>query len=128
MATRHNVGRLMQLWRTESAVPNFFGCSRLLHSKHCKLINLKPHLDSKRSDKCNTNLEGTELGSGSTLVPVQTLVRPFGACTQVWTGTRVDTRPRSPLLVGIVYLFWPIAIQLCCDSTQETTAFRLHQG
>ena len=41
----------------------------------------------------------------STLVSVQTLVRPFGACTRVWTDTRVDTRPRTSLLVGLVYLF-----------------------
>ena len=48
------------------------------------------HLDTDISDKCNTNLKGTELRSGSTLVPVQTLVRPFMACTRVWTDTRVD--------------------------------------
>ena len=48
-------------------------------------------------------LRGMNLGLVSTLVPVKTLVRPSGACTRVWTGTRVDTKPRSPLLVGIVY-------------------------
>ena len=56
------------------------------------------------SDKCNTNLEGIELWSGSTLVSGQTLVHPFRACTRVWPDTCVDTRPRSPLLVGIVYV------------------------
>ena len=40
----------------------------------------------------------------STLVSAQTLVRPFGACTRVWTDTRVDTRPRTSLSVGLVYI------------------------
>ena len=34
-------------------------------------------LDAERSDKCNSNLEGIELGSGSTLVSGPTLVRPY---------------------------------------------------
>ena len=46
------------------------------------------------------------MNSGLDHTPVvQTRVRPFGACTRVWTETRVDTRPRSPLLVGIVYVY-----------------------
>ena len=40
----------------------------------------------------------------STLVSVQTLVRPFEACTRVWTDTGVDTRPRTSLSVGLVYV------------------------
>ena len=46
---------------------------------------------------------GLNSGLVSTLVLVQTRVQTFGLCTRVWTGTSVDTRPRSPLLVGIVY-------------------------
>ena len=55
-------------------------------------------LDVERYDKSNTNLEGNELGSGPTLM------HPFGACTRVGPDPLVDTRPRSPLLVGIIYV------------------------
>ena len=34
---------------------------------------------------------------------VQTLVQTFGLCTRVWTDTRVDSSPCTPLLVGLVY-------------------------
>ena len=68
-------------------------------------MDLGPCLDAERYDKSKTNLEGNVIGSGSTLVPVQTLVRPFRACTQVWTGTCVDTSPCTPLSVSLVYVF-----------------------
>ena len=35
---------------------------------------------------------------------VHTLVQTFGLCTRVWTDTCVDTSPRTPLSVGLVYL------------------------
>ena len=51
-----------------------------------KNINIKPHLDTERNDKSNTNLKGNEMGSGSTLMPVQALVRPFGLVSSMYRG------------------------------------------
>ena len=62
----------------------------------------------KDNDKSKTNLEGNVLGSGSTLMSVQTLVQTFGLCTRVWTDTRVDTSPCTPLSVGLVYVMHEI--------------------
>ena len=40
----------------------------------------------------------------STLVSVQTRVQAPKGRTRVWTDTRVDTRPRTSLSVGLVYI------------------------
>ena len=61
-------------------------------------------LDSERSDKSNTILEGNELMSGSTLVSGRPSCGPSGPALGPKPDPRVDTRPRSPLLVGIVYV------------------------
>ena len=44
---------------------------------------------------------------GSTLVSGPTLVQPFGLCTWVLANTRVNTRPGSPLSVGILLQGYP---------------------
>ena len=50
-----------------------------------------------RSDESKTNLKGIVLMSGSTLM----LGRPFAHLS---TDTHVDTLPRTPLSVGLVYV------------------------
>ena len=69
-----------------------------------KLIDLEKGLDAERYDESKTNLEGNLLGTGFNTCVGPDARAPLRDLHSGRLDTRVDTRPRTSLSVGLVYI------------------------